>query len=116
FDIGLYPLPDEEWVYGKSGLKALQYMAAGIPTVASAIGTNFRIIKNGQTGFIASSKEEWLTYLSQLINNKNLRREIGRAAASEVEEKFSINANKDTYLGILRDVIRNETSIDNFRI
>src|SRR5688572_15443413 len=45
FDIGVYPLPDEQWVLGKSGLKALQYMAAGIPTVATAIGTIYRIIK-----------------------------------------------------------------------
>ena len=52
FDIGLYPLPDEPWVYGKSGLKALQYMAAGVPTIATAIGTNFRIIENGVDGFL----------------------------------------------------------------
>jgi glycosyltransferase involved in cell wall biosynthesis len=106
FDIGLYPLPDEEWVYGKSGLKALQYMAAGIPTVATAIGTNFRIIKNGQTGFIASSHEEWLSYLKQLINSQDLRKKIGRAGAELVEESFSINANRDTYLNILRKVIK----------
>jgi len=108
FDIGLYPLPDEQWVYGKSGLKALQYMAAGIPTVASAIGTNFRIIENGQTGFIASNKEEWLLYLKQLIYNEDLRKKIGHAGAALVEEKFSINANKDTYLKILQDVIANQ--------
>lgn len=107
FDIGLYPLPDEEWVYGKSGLKALQYMAAGIPTVATAIGTNFRIIKNGQTGFIASSLEEWLFHLKELINNEGLRKKIGQAGAELVEKNFSINANRDTYLNILRSVITN---------
>ncbi|MEI9806555.1 MAG: glycosyltransferase [Bacteroidota bacterium] len=48
-DIGLYPLPlDEEWVYGKSGLKALQYMALGLPVIATAIGANFRVIKEGE--------------------------------------------------------------------
>ncbi|MEO6583932.1 MAG: glycosyltransferase, partial [Ferruginibacter sp.] len=47
FDIGLYPLPDEEWILGKSGLKALQYMAAGVPVVATAIGTIYRIIEPG---------------------------------------------------------------------
>ena len=50
FDIGIYPLPNEEWVLGKSGLKALQYMALGIPTVATAIGANFRVIENGVSG------------------------------------------------------------------
>ena len=50
FDIGLYPLPDEKWIYGKSGLKALQYMGLGVPTIATALGTNFRIIQHGING------------------------------------------------------------------
>lgn len=111
FDIGLYPLPDEEWVYGKSGLKALQYMAAGIPTIASAIGTNFRIIKNGETGFIAATNEEWLNYLKQLIADKDLRKEIGHSGAALVEEKFSINANRDIYLKILQSTIQHADKI-----
>ena len=49
-DIGIYPLPNEEWVLGKSGLKALQYMALGIPTIASAIGANYRVIEDGISG------------------------------------------------------------------
>ncbi|MCB0777918.1 MAG: glycosyltransferase family 4 protein, partial [Chitinophagaceae bacterium] len=59
FDIGLYPLPDEEWVYGKSGLKAIQYMAMGIPTVATSIGTNFRVIQDGESGFLVKDENEW---------------------------------------------------------
>jgi glycosyltransferase involved in cell wall biosynthesis len=61
FDIGLYPLPlDNKWVLGKSGLKALQYMAVGLPVVATAIGANYRIIENGKTGFLVKTKEEWI--------------------------------------------------------
>ncbi len=101
FDIGLYPLPDEPWVYGKSGLKALQYMAAGIPTLASAIGTNFRIINNGVTGFLINNEEEWVNHIIQLASSKELRQTIGKAAAKEVENHYSINANKQTYLSIL---------------
>ena len=55
-DIGVYPLPFEEWVYGKSGLKAIQYMALAIPTVATAIGSNYRVIEDGVSGFLV--KEE----------------------------------------------------------
>ncbi len=105
FDIGLYPLPDEQWVYGKSGLKALQYMAAGIPTIATAIGANFRIIENGVNGFLVNNKEEWLICLRKLIGDEMLRKEIGLKGAEMVEKKFSINANKGTYLSILKHVM-----------
>ena len=101
FDVGVYPLPDEEWVLGKSGLKALQYMAAGIPTVATAIGTIFRIIKNGENGFLVNSKEEWKAVLSQLMKDQQLRERIGQKAAITVEDQYSINANKTVYLSIL---------------
>ena len=108
FDIGLYPLPDEQWVYGKSGLKALQYMAAGIPTIVTAIGTNFRIIENEENGLLVKSNEEWVVALKRLINDASLRERIGRKGAENVEQHFSINANKDTYLSILQHVISNK--------
>lgn len=106
FDIGLYPLPDEQWVYGKSGLKALQYMAAGIPTIATAIGTNFRIIEDDHNGFLVSDNDEWITRLKQLILDKDLRERIGKKGVEVVENKFSIHANRDTYLSIIRDTVR----------
>lgn len=104
FDIGVYPLPDEEWVYGKSGLKAIQYMALGIPTVATAIGTNFRVIENGVSGFLVGPEEEWLIALSNLIENAELRRVIGMNARKKVEQEFSVAANKNTYLQIINSI------------
>lgn len=101
FDAGVYPLPDEEWVLGKSGLKALQYMAAGIPTVATGIGTIFRIIKNGENGFLVKSNEEWKTVLSQVMEDQQLRERIGQKAAETVEQQYSVNANKTVYLSLL---------------
>lgn len=105
FDIGLYPLPDEQWVYGKSGLKALQYMAMGVPTVAAAIGTNFRIIEDGYNGFLVKNEDEWIISLKKLANDEDLRRKIGQNGAEVVEKKFSIHANRDTYLDIIKNVI-----------
>ncbi len=105
FDIGLYPLPDEQWVYGKSGLKALQYMAAGVPAIATAIGANFRIIEDGVTGFLARDEKDWVHYLKLLAQDENLRRNIGLAGAAMVGKKFSIHANKEVYLSILHRVI-----------
>ena len=67
--IGIYQLPDEQVVYGKSGLKAIQYMAPGIPTIATATGSNFRVIENGTSGYLVNSEEEWIEKLTLLIEN-----------------------------------------------
>lgn len=104
-DIGLYPLPNEEWVLGKSGLKALQYMALGIPTVATAIGANFRVIEDGVSGFLVSTDEEWQSRLSRLMGDPLLRQRIGAAARARVEQIYSVNANAPVYLGILDEVL-----------
>jgi glycosyltransferase involved in cell wall biosynthesis len=103
FDIGLYPLPADSWVHGKGGGKALQYMAAGVPTVATAIGANFKIIEHGVSGYLVKTDEEWLSCLEQLITNEQLRAQIGRKGVEVVEEKFSVRANKEVYLSVLRD-------------
>ncbi len=102
FDIGLYPLPDEQWVYGKSGLKALQYMGAGVPTIATAIGANFRIMEEGRTGFLARSADDWIRIIKQLLSDQALRAQTGKAGAEFVQRYFSVEANKDTYLSILQ--------------
>jgi glycosyltransferase involved in cell wall biosynthesis len=107
FDIGVYPLPNEEWILGKSGLKALQYMALGVPTVATDIGTIHRIIRHSENGFLVSSNEGWKEAIKKLINDQQLRKCVGEKAISTVEASYSINANKATYLSILNDLTRN---------
>jgi glycosyltransferase involved in cell wall biosynthesis len=103
FDIGLYPLPDEEWVYGKSGLKAIQYMALGIPTIATAIGANYRIIENDINGFLITTKdyEEWETIIEKLLINPDLRKRIGEQGRNTIIEKYSVTSNKSKYRQIL---------------
>jgi L-malate glycosyltransferase len=113
FDIGLYPLPDEEWVYGKSGLKALQYMAAGIPTIATAIGTNFRIIENGVNGFLVKTDEEWRACIKKLIEDEALRKQIGQKGGRVVEDHFSVHANEEVYLSVLQKVLLSEPANSN---
>lgn len=100
-DIGLYPLPDELWVQGKSGLKALQYMALGIPTVASAIGANFRIIEDGKSGFLARNPDEWRDSILALAREPDLRRRIGLNARERVVRFYSVAANRAIYLDVL---------------
>ena len=103
-DIGLYPLPDEPWVYGKSGLKALQYMALGIPTVASAVGMNFKVIEDGVSGFLVKNDREWITTITRLIDDPALRERVGKASRSRVLETYSVKVNQPTYLSIFKEV------------
>ena len=103
-DIGLYPLPNEEWVLGKSGLKALQYMALGIPTVATAVGANFRVIENGVSGLLVSSDDEWSAQLGELLSDPDLRRRIGQKCRARVEQYYSVRVNEPVYLGIFDEV------------
>lgn len=98
FDIGIMPLPDDEWAKGKCGLKGLQYMALGIPTIMSPVGVNTEIIRDGENGMLATTTEEWVEKLEKLIADNNLRLRIGEKARQTVEEHYSVNAWKDRYL------------------
>lgn len=108
FDIGLYPIPANEWSLGKSSLKALTYMAIGIPVVATAYGTNFRIMEDGVQGFLVKNEEEWVNRLVQLIDDVELRKRMGIEGRKTVVEKFSIKANFPKYLKAFKTVVPTE--------
>ncbi len=105
-DIGLYPLPNDEWVKGKSGLKALQYMAVGLPVVASNVGCNERVIENNFSGLLVNEMNEWYSSISNLIEKNELRRFLGCNARLRVEKYFSIEANKNKYLSIFNSTFK----------
>jgi glycosyltransferase involved in cell wall biosynthesis len=106
FDIGIMPLPDDEWVKGKCGLKGLSYMACGVATVMSPVGVNKEIIEHGVNGLLASTTQEWVECLSQLIEDSNLRQQLGEAGRQTVVKTYSVNANKHYYLEVLNSVIK----------
>jgi glycosyltransferase involved in cell wall biosynthesis/uncharacterized protein YbaR (Trm112 family) len=91
-DIGIMPLPDDNWSKGKCGLKALQFMALGIPTVCSPVGVNTDIIQDNENGLIASSEDEWVERLSMLLRSPELRERLGRAGRQTVERRYSATA------------------------
>ena len=106
FDIGIMPLPNDEWVKGKCGLKGLSYMACGIATIMSDVGVNSEIIEHGKNGFLATSQQEWVNYLSKLIENSDLRHEMGQSGRETVVKNYSVNANKVKYLEVLKSLIK----------
>jgi glycosyltransferase involved in cell wall biosynthesis len=106
FDIGIMPLPNDEWSKGKCGLKGLTYMALEIPTIMSAVGVNTEIIQDGENGFLSGSEEEWVEKLSLLIESEELRQKIGKAGRKTVEERYSVEANKEKYLQIFQGLLK----------
>jgi glycosyltransferase involved in cell wall biosynthesis len=104
-DIGVYPLPDEEWVLGKSGLKALQYMGVGVPVVASRIGAACEFVHDGDNGFLAASHEEWIDRIGRLIVDPALRARMGAAGRATVEAGFSVRQTAPAYLRVIASVL-----------
>jgi L-malate glycosyltransferase len=101
FDVGVYPLPHDQWVLGKSGLKALQYMALGIPPVVEGIGVNLDIVTHGENGLIASDSDEWVERIRWLVRDPTLRERLGRQARRTVEERYSVRATAPVYRRVL---------------
>jgi glycosyltransferase involved in cell wall biosynthesis len=100
-DVGIMPLPDEPFARGKCGYKLIQYMAAGLPVVASPVGENTRIVEQGKTGFLASSQEEWRQALVSLYEDAGLRKKMGSAGRQRAEKEYTLQITAPRLLDIL---------------
>jgi glycosyltransferase involved in cell wall biosynthesis len=101
-DIGVMPLPPDEWSKGKCGFKAIQYMSLEIPVVLSPVGVNTEIVRHGINGFLASSEQDWFKFLSMLIDSKELRIKIGEAARKTIVAKYSLQSQLPVLISNLR--------------
>ncbi len=107
-DIGVMPLPDDNWSKGKCGLKALQFMALGIPTVCSPVGVNTDIIQDNENGLIAATEDEWVEKLSALLKSRELRQRLGSAGRKTVVERYSAISQAPRVLDVLRSVVKDD--------
>jgi len=104
-DIGFYPLPDDPWTRGKCGLKALQFMACGVPVVASPVGVLERMIVPGKTGFLARNTQEWIRAIQTLARDEALRARCGEEGRRLVEEEYSLRAGTDILVGAIHRAV-----------
>lgn len=104
-DIGVYPLPDDDWARGKCGFKAIQCMACGVPVVAAAVGVNCEIITDGEDSFLAATPGEWIAKLSRLISDPELRSRIGAAGRVTIEQHYSLNVAAPQLVQVLRAAV-----------
>jgi glycosyltransferase involved in cell wall biosynthesis len=106
FDIGLVPLPTDEWTKRKFYLKLVQYMALGIPAVATPLGSNPIVVDDGRTGFLASTDSEWLAAIARLVDDEDLRLSMQEAAAEEAARRYTLAANAERIVAAFRSAVR----------
>lgn len=104
-DIGLMPLPNDEWTKGKCGLKGLTYMSMEIPTIMSPVGVNTEIIQDGENGFLATNMEDWVKKISLLVENPELRQKMGKKGREIVLQKYAVLAQRDNYVRYFNELI-----------
>ena len=103
-DIGIMPLLDRPFERGKSGYKLIQYMACGLPAVASPIGVNAQIVKDGVNGFLASTEQEWRKALAALLESEPLRSRFGSQGRDLVVREFSLSSQKARLIDLFKSL------------
>jgi glycosyltransferase involved in cell wall biosynthesis len=108
FDIGLMPLDEDLWSRGKCGLKIIQYLSVGVPVVCTPVGINSDIVKDGENGFWATNHQEWVDRLSNLIQNPNLRLQMGLKGIETVEREYSLAVASEKFFQVLQNLVGSE--------
>jgi hypothetical protein len=109
FDIGLMPLVDDPWSWGKCGLKIIQYQGVGVPVVCTPVGINRDLVEDGVNGFYAMTPEQWEEKLSILIEDSALREKMGLEGRKRVLSRYTLQTCGPRLLSILEQVAKGES-------
>lgn len=103
--VGIMPLDDAPWAQGKCGYKLIQYMACGLPVVASPVGVNAQIVEHGVNGFLASTQEEWRDALMTLMRDADLRKRMGTQGRKKVEAEYCLQITGPRMADVLSEMV-----------
>ncbi|WP_221441778.1 glycosyltransferase family 4 protein [Luteimonas sp. MC1825] len=109
-DIGIMPLPDAPWERGKCGYKLVQYMASGLPVVASPVGINTSLVIDGVNGYLASGMEEWTARLTTLVDDPALRVRMGAAGRAMVEERYCLQVQGPRLVEMMQNLLMDQVA------
>jgi len=104
FDIGVMPLVDDPWSWGKCGLKIIQYQGIGLPVVCTPVGVNRDLVEDGVSGFWATTPQEWEEKISILMEDALLREKMGSEGRRRVLEKYTLQSCAPRLFSILKEV------------
>jgi glycosyltransferase involved in cell wall biosynthesis len=105
FDVGIKPMPDDEWARGKCPMKELQYLALGIPAVCSAVGGTREAVRHGDNGYLVSTEDEWMEALLRLVDDPALRRRLGEAGRRTVRERYASTRSAAAFAACVRAAV-----------
>jgi glycosyltransferase involved in cell wall biosynthesis len=108
FDVGIMPLADEPWTRGKCGFKLIQYMACGLPVIASPVGVNAEIVDEHVNGFLASTQDEWKQAFETLITDAELRKTMGVCGRNKVEQHYCLQLTGPRLAGLLINAVNSD--------
>ncbi len=114
-DIGVYPLVTDEWTRYKSGFKAVQYMAAGIPFVMTPEGVCATMGIEGTTHFAATTPDEWYEALRRLLTDATLRSAAGAAGRTHAVENYDLQRAARVLASVIGAVTGRSGEIQNAR-
>ena len=103
FDVGVMPLPDDDWARGKCAFKLIQYMACAVPVIASPVGANIDVV-NTECGLLASTSQEWLDALRLMRDQPTARNNMGEAGRDRVVQHYSLHQNLPVLASVIRKV------------
>jgi len=104
-DIGLMPLIDSAWTRGKCGFKLIQYGSISIPSVASDVGVNSKVVLDGKSGFLVNKADpNWAEHLEKLIDDQTLRESMGKIAREHIEKEYSVEKNYPKLKTVLQNL------------
>lgn len=104
FDVGIMPLPDEPWARGKCGFKLIQYMACGLPVIASPVGVNSEIVQEGVNGFLPVDNAGWVKAFDFLRENEESQQNMGASGRQAVEQRYCLQVTAPRLVRLLGEV------------
>ena len=104
FDVGVMPLPNENWTKGKCAFKLIQYLACEVPVIASPVGANIDVVSS-DCGILAKNSIEWISALRKIRDLPNNRRDLGIAGRKRVKQYYSLEKNFPILEKIIRDIV-----------
>lgn len=104
FDVGVMPLPDNDWTRGKCAFKLIQYMACAVPVIASPVGANLDVVTD-KCGLFAATYQEWIDALKTLRDHPSKRTEMGLAGRERVVAHYSLQHNLPVLANVIRKVV-----------